>query len=72
MKIITLTFNNNRDWHFLLDLLNRLKLSFEWREEKPVKPNDESDDDLISELAGSWESNLTPDEMVDSIYSARR
>ncbi len=29
MKVITLKLNNQSEWHFLLDLLRRLHISFE-------------------------------------------
>jgi hypothetical protein len=37
MTVVTLTFNNKGDWNFLFDLLKRLNLPFEWREEKAVE-----------------------------------
>jgi hypothetical protein len=37
MTVVTLTFNNKGDWNFLFDLLKRLNLPFEWREEKVVE-----------------------------------
>ena len=38
MTVVTLKFNNKGDWNFLFDLLKRLNISFEWREEKPIEP----------------------------------
>ncbi len=36
MKIITLKLRNQSEWQFLLDLLRRLNIKFEWREEEKI------------------------------------
>jgi len=72
MKIITLKLRNQREWQFLQDLLRRLNINFEWEEEKKVseKPPPQHGDD-ISDLFGSWLSDKTSDELIESIMSAR-
>lgn len=72
MKIITLKLRNQSEWQFLLDLLRRLNINFEWREEKKVSekappPNA----DAILELFGSWPSDKSSDEVIESILDAR-
>ena len=34
MKVVTIKINNSKEWHFLKDLLVRLNINFDWREEK--------------------------------------
>ena len=36
MKVVTIKINNTKEWHFLKDLLVRLNINFDWREEKPT------------------------------------
>ena len=36
MKVVTIKINNSKEWHFLKDLLVRLNINFDWREEKPI------------------------------------
>lgn len=72
MKIITLKLRNQSEWQFLLDLLHRLNINFEWSEETKVtekKPG--SNPDAISELFGSWPSEKSSDELIESIMDAR-
>ena len=76
LKILTMTtvilkLKNTKEVGFLLDLLNRLHISFEWREEKTAKPSPQLPNDIISELYGSWQSNLSSDELASSIRDAR-
>lgn len=72
MKIITIKLRNQNEWQFLLDLLRRLNINFEWREEKKGSgkappPNT----DAISALFGSWPSDKSSDEVIESILDAR-
>lgn len=72
MKIITLKLRNQSEWQFLLDLLRRLNINFEWREEDNAsKKNMPPHQDPIAELFGSWPSDKSSDELVDSIMNAR-
>ena len=72
MTTVILKLKNNKEVNFLLDLLNRLHISFEWGEEKIVKPlPSEQNKDSIAELYGSWQSNLSSDEIASSIRAAR-
>ena len=69
MTTVILKIKNTKEINFLLDLLTRLHISFEWREEeKTTKPLPK---DIISELYGSWDSNLSSDELASSIREAR-
>jgi hypothetical protein len=65
MKVITIRFNDQNELEFLLNLLNRLNFKFEWREEKILqkKVNDLTQPDAIAELFGSWESDMSSDEL---------
>ena len=36
MKVVTIKINNSKEWHFLKDLLLRLNINFDWREEKLI------------------------------------
>lgn len=71
MKIITLKLHNQSEWQFLQDLLRRLNIRFEWKEEKKVSPSPASSRDIISELFGSWPSDKTSDELNKSLAEAR-
>ncbi len=76
MKVVTIRFKNQKEWLFLLNLLKRLQLSFEWSEEKPIvqptsKPEPKPERDVISELFGSWPSDKNSDELAKSIRDAR-
>lgn len=72
MKIITLKLRNQNEWQFLLDLLRRLNINFEWREEENAsKKNIPPDQDAIAELFDSWPSDKSSDELVESIMDAR-
>lgn len=72
MKIITLKLRNQSEWQFLLDLLRRLNVNFEWREEKEGSENAPPPNaDAISELFGSWPSDKSSDEVIESIQDAR-
>lgn len=74
MKVITIKFENAGEWKFLLNLLRRLNLRFEWKEETVELPNDNKPDaspDVVAKLFGSFHSELSPDEFVKSLYDAR-
>jgi hypothetical protein len=74
MKVITIKFENAREWKFLLDLVRRLNLRFEWKEETVELPKDKKPDtspDIVAKLFGSFHSELSPDELVKSLYDAR-
>jgi hypothetical protein len=73
MKVITLKLKNNKEWHFLLNLLKRLQVPFEWKEEanQTVKNKVPQDKDIIAELFGSWQSDKSSDEIIQSINDAR-
>ncbi|MCF8247155.1 MAG: hypothetical protein K9J37_20180 [Saprospiraceae bacterium] len=73
MKVITIKFENTGEWHFLLELLKRLNIRFEWKEDTNI-PNQKKNSppsDAVSKLFGSFSSDKTSDELVKSIYDAR-
>jgi hypothetical protein len=69
MSSITLNFNNRKDIEFVLSLLRRMQIHFEVA--APIKPIPNPKDAAIDMLFGSWESDLSADEMVDMIYDGR-
>jgi hypothetical protein len=71
MKSITIKFEDAKEWQFLLELLKRLKLRFDWKEEAIVKKAPMPLTDPISLLFGSFPSDKSSDELVQSIYNAR-
>ena len=72
MKIITIKFDNASEWQFMLELLKSLNFRFEWKEVPNIqKEKDKNGEDLVSKLFGSFPSDLSSDELVQSIYEAR-
>lgn len=71
MKTITIKFEDAKEWRFLLELLERLNLRFDWKEEVAVKKAPMPPTDPVSLLFGSFPSDKSSDELVQSIYSAR-
>jgi hypothetical protein len=72
MKVITIKFNDSAEWRFLLDLLKRLHFNFEWKEESAVRKKQvDTSPDLVSKLFGSYPSDKSSDELVNSLYDAR-
>jgi hypothetical protein len=71
MKSITIKFEDAKEWQFLLELLKRLNLSFDWKEEAIVKKAPMPPTDPVSLLFGSFPSDKSSDELVQSIYGAR-
>ncbi|GAB4250660.1 MAG: hypothetical protein Kow0027_14180 [Saprospiraceae bacterium] len=72
MKVITIKFDNASDWRFLLELLKRLNIRFEWKEETDSsKKKENPPSDLVDQLFGSFPSDLTSDEFVKTLYDAR-
>jgi hypothetical protein len=71
MKTITIKFEDAKEWSFLLQLLKRLNLRFDWKEEVAVKKVPLPPTDPVSLLFGSFPSDKTSDELVQSIYAAR-
>jgi hypothetical protein len=69
MSSITLNFNNRKDIEFVLSLLRRMQIHFEVA--APIKPVRNPKDAAVDALFGSWESDLSADEMVDMIYEGR-
>ena len=69
MSSITLNFNNWKDIEFVLSLLRRLHINFEVA--TPIEPVPNPKDAAVDALFGSWESNLSADEMVEMIYDGR-
>lgn len=69
MSSITLNFNNGKDIEFVLSLLRRMRIHFEVA--APIKSAPNSKDAAVDALFGSWESDLSADEMVDMIYEGR-
>lgn len=72
MKVITIKFDNAGEWNFLLELMKRLNLHFEWKEEPvAVHKKDHPHSDIVSKLFGSFPSDKSSDELVKSLYEAR-
>ena len=71
MKTITIKFEDAKEWSFLLQLLKRLNLRFDWKDETAASPNPKPSADPISMLFGSFPSSMSSDELVQSIYAAR-
>ena len=71
MKIITLKLQSHSEWEFISDLLRRLHIRFDWKEEKNLVKNDENGNDLITSLYGSWPSDKSSDELAESIRAGR-
>jgi hypothetical protein len=69
MSSITLNFNNRKDIELMLSLLRRMHFNFEVA--TPVEPPHNPKDAAVDALFGSWESNLSADEMVKMIYDGR-
>jgi hypothetical protein len=64
MKVVTIKFENTKEWHFL----------FEWKEDvmsQPKKNNPSPSSDVVSKLFGSFPSDKSSDEIVKLIYDAR-
>ncbi len=71
MKTIIIKFEDTKEWSFLLQLLKRLNLQFDWKEDVAVKNAPLPPTDPVSLLFGSFPSDKTSDELVQSIYAAR-
>lgn len=72
MRVITLKLHSLSEWQFLLDLLRRLHISFEWEEEGGGgEKNGHPSEDVITVLFGSWPSDKSSDELVSTIMDAR-
>ena len=69
MKVVTLKLKNQREWNFLRNILQRLNVSFEMLDVKPTMPTPQND--IVSELFGSWKSDESSDELIKTIQSAR-
>ena len=69
MSSITLNFNNRTDIEIMLSLLRRMHINFEVT--TPIEPVPNPKDAAVDALFGSWESNLSADEMVEMIYQGR-
>lgn len=69
MKTVVLHPSSQKEFNFLVHLLERLKVPFDVQEEISVEPIVE--DDAIKELFGSWESDESGEEIIREIYSAR-
>ena len=72
MTTIILKLKNKTDGRFVSDLLRRLNIAFEFVEERAT--NDITlikETDPITELFGSWESELSVEDHVKSIRAAR-
>jgi hypothetical protein len=71
MKTNTIKFEDAKEWNFLLQLLKRLNLRLDWKEETVASPTPKSSADPITLLFCSFPSNMSSDELVQSIYAAR-
>ena len=71
MKVVTLKLRSHSEWEFLSDLLRRLHIHFEWKEEIATTKKNLNGSDLITALYGSWPSDKSSDELAESIREAR-
>ena len=71
MKVITIKFDNAGEWNFLLELMKRLHINFEWKEESVVKNKAKPASDVVAMLFGSFPSDKSSDEFIQSLYVAR-
>ncbi len=69
MSSITLNFNNLKDIELMLSFLQRMHINFEVA--TAVEAISNPKDAAVDALSGSWESNLSADEMVKMIYDGR-
>ena len=67
MKVVTLKLKNQREWNFLRNILQRLNVSFEMVDVQPDMTTQQND--IVSELFGSWESDESSDELIKTIRS---
>ncbi|AEE49867.1 hypothetical protein [Haliscomenobacter hydrossis] len=73
-KVVSFNLNNQSEWEFIQNLLNRLSITYETLDSKNnVGQSEDSkvEEALISELYGSWPGDESSDETIQKIYNAR-
>ena len=73
-KIVSFNLQNQSDWEFIQNLLNRLSIAYETLDSKnTIDQNQDSkiEEALISEIYGSWPGDESSDETIQKIYSSR-
>ncbi len=71
MKVVTLKLRSHSEWEFVSDLLRRLHIRFEWKEEISTTKKNLNGKDPIAALYGSWPSDKSSDELAEDIRAAR-
>ncbi len=73
-KVVSFNLNNQSEWEFIQNLLNRLSITYETLDSKNnIGQSEDSkvEEALISELYGSWPGDESSDETIQKIYNAR-
>lgn len=73
-KVISFNLQNQSEWEFIENLLNRLSIAYETVDSKNFKDQSEDskiDEELISEIYGSWPGDESSDETIRDIYNSR-
>lgn len=72
-KVVRFNLQNQNEWEFIQNLLNRLHIAYETLDGKNfAEPVDaEQEADLITEIYGSWPGDESSDETVKQIYDSR-
>jgi hypothetical protein len=73
-KVVSFSLQNQSEWEFIQNLLNRLSVTYETLDNKKI--TDQSEDSkieaaLISEIYGSWPGDENSDETIQEIYNSR-
>ncbi|MCO6487205.1 MAG: hypothetical protein J5I98_02250 [Phaeodactylibacter sp.] len=69
MKTVVLHPASQKEFNFLISLLERLEVPFDIQEEIFEESRQVGDD--IQDLFGSWKSDESGEELIKKIYSAR-
>lgn len=73
-KVVSFNLQNQSEWEFIQNLLNRLSVTYETLDNKKI--TDQSEDSkikaaLISEIYGSWPGDENSGETIKEIYNSR-
>ena len=69
MKTVVLHPSSQKEFNFLISLLEQLKVPYDVQEGISEEP--EWEGNTIEELFGSWKSDESGEELIKKIYSAR-
>lgn len=72
-KVVSFNLQNQGEWEFIQNLLNRLHIAYETLDGKNFTDQLEAaqEADLISEIYGSWPGDESSDETIKEIYGSR-